>query len=313
MQLVSYNKKYTKEVLALWNRTMSVDQLSQKQFYKKIILDDNFDPKYCLVALREDKVVGFVWSVKRKIPYGDLGLEENKGWIVAICVDEDYQGLGIGSSLIEKSLQQMKKDRVNKVIVGAYTPNYLFPGVDDDHYPKAFSFFKKLTFEKYGEAVSMERHLLTYDYSEEYLVLKEQILSKGYQLKPFTYSDTEELLSFLHEYFPGDWALNVRQAIIKDEASETILILRDNENEIVGYAQRAIDGNPNRFGPFGVKESLRGEGLGALLFNEMLHDMVLKNLTHVYFLWTGGTAQKFYEKNGMRVYRNYSLMLKDLS
>lgn len=313
MEILSYDKAYTDKVIALWNKIMRVDQLSTWQFYQKIILDLNFDPEYCSIALVEEEVVGFIWSVKRKVPYGDVGLEENKGYIVGLCVDETHQNQGIGSALLEKSIQLMKKEGVTKITVGAYAPNYLFPGIDEKNYPNAWPFLKKHGFEKLGEAVSMERSLLTFAHSKEYLALKESIQKKGYRLQPFHLSDTEELLAFLHEFFPGDWALNIRKAILNEKAPETVLVLRNKESDIVGYAQRAIDGNPNRFGPFGVKEALRGEGLGAFLFNEMLQDMNLKGLTHTYFLWTGGNAQKFYEKNGMHVYRNYSLMLSDLS
>lgn len=313
MEILSYDKAYTDKVIALWNKTMRVDQLSTWQFYQKIILDLNFDPEYCSIALVEEEVVGFIWSVKRKVPYGDVGLEESKGYIVGLCVDETHQNQGIGSALLEKSIQLMKKEGVTKITVGAYAPNYLFPGIDERNYPNAWPFLKKHGFVRFGEAVSMERSLLTFAHSKEYLALKESIQKKGYRLQPFYLSDTEELLAFLHEFFPGDWALNIRKAILNEKAPETVLVLRNKESDIVGYAQRAIDGNPNRFGPFGVKEALRDEGLGAFLFNEMLQDMVLKGLTHTYFLWTGGDAQEFYEKNGMHVYRNYSLMLSDLS
>ena len=34
------------------------------------------------------------------------------------------------------------------------------------------------------------------------------------------------------------------------DAPETLIICRNKEDEIVGYCQRAIDGHPDRFGPF---------------------------------------------------------------
>lgn len=312
MQIVSYDKQYQEQVLKLWNQTMVHDYLSEENFYKKIILDENFDPRYCAIALEADEVTGFIWSVKRKVPYGDLGLEPNKGWIVGLCVAEEQQSKGVGTGLLNHVTTIMAEEHVTKIIVGAYAPHYVFPGVDTESYPNAAAFFEKNRFTQYGQAVSMERSLLRYHQTDAYKKLKHRVQQEGYQLTPFDFTDTEDLSAFLDESFPGDWALNVKQAVLSRRAEETVLVLRDATNEVVGYAQREIDGKPSRFGPFGVKPTLQGKGLGAYLFNEMLQDMVRRGLTHTYFLWTGGNAQRFYEMNGMQVYRSYSLMLKEL-
>jgi GNAT superfamily N-acetyltransferase len=288
---------------------MIADPLSENIFFKKILLDDNFDSDYSLVAKEDNVVVGFIWSIVRKVPYADVGLEKNKGWIAALLVKKEYQRKGIGSALLEAVEKRMLNNGVKNIVLGSYTPNYLFPGVDKHNYPYARYFFEKNKYKKYGEAVSMERSLFSFKKTKKYLELSKRILKKGYKLSAFELSDAEELLDFLHINFPGDWAHNVKKAIIQDDAHDTILVLRDIDNNIVGYAQRAIDGNSDRFGPFGVKKSLRGQGLGAFLFNEMLFDMFSKGISHAYFLWTGGSAQKFYEKNGMNVYRSYDLIL----
>src|SRR5690625_997792 len=311
IKIIPYNIKYRKKILELWNQELITDPLSEKRFLEKILLDENFDPNYCLVALSEDnKVIGFIWSVVRKVPYGDRGTEPERGWIASIFVDKDYQHQGIGSQLVNTVEEKMINKGIKNITLGAYSPNYLFPGIDKNNYPNAKSFFEKLGYEKHGEAVSMERSLFDFVKTQRYLDLYEKVLKKGYTLTSFSLDDAEELLEFLHTHFEGGWARNIQNAILNDEAHETVLVLRDSENEIVGYAQRAIDGSPDRFGPFGVMEKLRGEGLGAILFNEMLFDMLSKGISHAYFLWTSGNAQKFYERNGMKVYRDYNLMKK---
>lgn len=311
MKIIPYNIKYRKNILELWNQELITDPLSAKRFLEKILLDENFDPNYCLVALSEDnKAIGFIWSVVRKVPYGDRGTEPERGWIASIFVDKAYQRQGIGSQLVNTVEEKMINNGIKNITLGAYSPNYLFPGIDKNNYPNAKPFFEKLGYEKHGEAVSMERSLFDFVKTQRYLDLYEKVLKKGYTLTSFSLDDAEELLEFLHTHFEGGWARNVQNAILNDKAHDTVLVLRDHKNEIVGYAQRAIDGNPDRFGPFGVMEALRGEGLGAVLFNEMLFDMLSKGISHAYFLWTSGNAQKFYESNGMNVYRDYNLMKK---
>ncbi|HLR92519.1 MAG TPA: GNAT family N-acetyltransferase [Atopostipes sp.] len=313
MKIVPYNQKYRSEIIKVWNRTLVMNLISNQSFIKKILLDENFNPTYCPVALNEkNEVVGFVWSAVRRVSYGNKGLEPERGWIATVFVDPRYQRQGIGTKLIKEIEKKMRTHGVTNITLGAYSPNYIFPGVDEQNYPAAKEFFEQLGYVKYGEAVSMERSLLDFIKTPEYLNLTEKILEKGYQLSAFTLEDTEELLLFIQSHFQGGWANHVRNAILNDTANDTILILKDKNDDIVGYAQRAIDGNPNRFGPFGVMKELRGEGLGTILFNEMLFSMLGKGISHAYFLWTGGNNIDFYERNGMNVYRKYHLMYKNI-
>lgn len=313
MELVPYDSQYRDDILTMWNQTLFADPLSEKRFLKRIILDENFDSAYSMIALENNKAVGFIWAIVRQVSYGDRGLEPERGWIAAICVDKDYQRKGIGSELVRKIEEKMLIHGVKNITLGAYSPNYLFPGVDKNNYPNAASFFKKAGYEKTGEAVSMERSLFDFKKTDKYLELKEEVTKKGYVLDSFKTSESEELLSFLHTHFEGGWARNVKNAIMEDRAEATILVMRNSQNQIVGYCQRAIDGNLDRFGPFGVREDLRGLRLGMVLFNEMLFEMLSREINHSYFLWTSGKAQKFYEKNGMKVYRDYDLMKKTLN
>lgn len=300
MKIVPYHLKFKSAILGLWNATMISDPLSEKRFLEKIILDKDFNPDLCLVAVKEDEVVGFLWSV----------VEGQDGWINAVCIDEENQSQGIGSALIMSMLKEMKEQGVTDITVGAHGSTYLYPGVDCQSYPRVKLLFEKFGFKTFSEAVSMERSLFDFRKTKAYQALVDNVKKQGFHLNQFYLQDAEELIAFVEPHFGKKWARNVQQAILENKAHDTILVLRDEEDAVVGYAQRAIDGNPDRFGPFGVMETLRGKGLGTVLFNEMLFHMFSKGITHVYFLWTGGNAQRFYEKNGMTVYREYVLMKK---
>lgn len=311
VEIKPYHQKYRQQILKGWNEILVRDRMSDKQFIQTILLDENFDPNFNLVAIYQGEVVGFIWAVVRKVPYGDKGLEPDKGWIAALYVKESFQRQQIGTALVKAVEQELATRKVKEIILGAYSPHYLFPGVANQDYPTAQPFFEKQGYIKTGEAVSMERSLMGYLKPEAHLVSFEAIKADGFQFSTFNYSDTEALIEFLSEHFPGGWAHNVKQAVRNNQAEDTILILRDSQNQLAGFVQRAIDGNPTRFGPFGVRADLRGAGLGSILFHEMLSDMKAKGMTCVYFLWTSGKAQRFYERNGMHVYRSYQLMRKN--
>jgi hypothetical protein len=71
-----------------------------------------------------------------------------------------------------------------------------------------------------------------------------------------------------------------------------------------------MDGTAERFGPFGVAQKLQGIGLGAVLFHEMMENMVRARVFYTYFLWTTGRNLDIYGTWGMRVYRTYAMMGK---
>lgn len=312
MKTIAYDSKYSNQIINLWNRTLTVDPINRQRFLENIILDDNFTPSLCRIALDQDKVVGFIWAVKRKVPYGERGLETHRGWIVLVFVDPSYRRQGIGSQLIREVEESFTKRNVKLITLAAYSPNYLFPGIDIKHYANAVPFFEYLGYKKGNSAVSMQRDLFNFQFPNIYPKIKNELIEQGYRLSPFQLADAEELIDFLKTEFGGGWARNIKQALIQKNAIDTVLIVRNANHQIVGYCQRAIDGNPGRFGPFGVKANLRGKHLGMLLFNEMLFDMLQRQIYHVYFLWTGGSAQRFYAKNGMKVYRQYALMKKEV-
>ena len=99
-------------------------------------------------------------------------------------------------------------------------------------------------------------------------------------------------------------------AIRNQFAEDTIWLALDSEDHIVGFCMRKIDGNDNRFGPFGVLESLRSHGLGYILFELMMNDMKERRLYYLFFLWTGGAGMRFYLRHGVNIYRTYQLFEK---
>ena len=310
MKTIAYDSKYKQEILQLWNQELPADVINEERFLATVLLDENFSADYFRLYIKNNHVVGFIWAVYRQMPYGDRGLEQTRGWIVAMAVNKENQNQGLATCLVKEVEEQMIERKISAITLGAYSPNYLFPGVDVYAYASAVEFFKKMGYVVGSEAVSMERSLHNFHLENNYLNQRVELIAKGYHLTRFVLSDAEELLLFLKENFGGGWSKNVVEAIKMKRAFETILVLKNKEGTIVGYCQRAIDGNAERFGPFGVKKELRGLRLGMYLFNEMLDEMKKNQIYHVYFLWTGGSAQRFYERNGMLVYRTYRLMNK---
>ena len=51
MEIQNYNQCYEQAVVDLWNACLPCDPLTLQKFRKQALLDDNFDPSLCYVAL----------------------------------------------------------------------------------------------------------------------------------------------------------------------------------------------------------------------------------------------------------------------
>ncbi len=301
-----------REVIELWNRCLTKDPVSKEIFHKKILLDPNFDPGLCLVAEGEDQsVLGFCLGMVRKYPYEERGLEPERAWIPVMFVHPDYRRQGIGKHLATALEEQFVELGKKNITLGAYSPNYFFPGPDKEAYKDSISFFQSLGYEVLGEAVGMDMVLYNFTIPEKIKQTKRDLMNNhSIQIIPFSGIYTLPLLQFLKEKFPGGWVRNVRETLEKEKGEERIWLAIGHDSGIIGYCQRAIDDLEGHFGPFGVSENMRGKKIGSVLFYEMLMDMYKRGIYHVWLAWTDHDAQRFYERAGMKVMKRHAVMKK---
>lgn len=310
-KIESYKQEYMEQLITGWNETLIFDPISEERFLQQVLMDENFDPNFALVLLVEDKVAGFCLGIKRRYPYLTRGLEENRGWISIMFVTTEYQGKGYGKALLNEVEKRLKKEQVKEITLCAYSPNYFTPGVDLK-YEKALTFFEQNGYVKGTDAVSMQKNLFSYSIPPETQDMIVQLKEEGISFTTYSLLYMEKLLAFVEREFDAGWVRNILQAIRNGEAEDTILIATDKENQVIGYCMRKIDGNDARFGPIGVKESVRSKGIGGILFDLQMREMQKRGIYYAYFLWTHGAAMRFYERHGMSVYRTYQLYRKNI-
>lgn len=310
IKIRTYKSSDETQVINLWNQCLTKDPVSTEIYHKKILLDPNFDPDLCLIAVDEnDSIVGYCWGIVRKYPYGNRGTEPERGWIPVMFVHPNYQRKGIGSSLMKILHEKFDKLERTNITLGAYSPNYFFPGPDKDAYSDSIPFFESFSYEVMGEAVGMDMVLYNLTIPKEIQDIRINLVEEhGIRIIPFSKEYTLPLIEFLEENFSGGWARNVRETLKQFKGEERILLAVDEDANILGYCQRAIDDLEGHYGPFGVSEEMRGKKLGSVLFYEMLWDMYSRGIYHVWVAWTNGGAQRFYERAGMRVIKRHAVM-----
>lgn len=101
------------QVYALWKQIhgfgiRSVDDSREgiDRFLKR-------NPTTSVVAVDEDKIVGAILC----------GHDGRRGCLYHICVDENYRMRGIGKSMVVFAMEALKKEKINKVSLIAFTKN----------------------------------------------------------------------------------------------------------------------------------------------------------------------------------------------
>lgn len=305
MEIKNYNQSYERDIIDLWNKTLTADSITAQKFRKQILFDDNFDTDLCFVAVKNDSVTGFLLATKRKFPYLERGLEPTKAWINLLFVEPDSQRKGIGTSLIRHAEEKLKELGAETIILGAYSPNYVFPGIDKNNYPAAIHLFNQLGYQAGKESYSMCKDLHAYQICTETQDKLQMAKEAGFSFINFRYDYSLQLLEFLKEEFGGGWKRNALISMQNNTAEDCILLVLDAQQQIVGFCMRMIDGNPMRFGPIGVKAEVRNYGIGGILFDLMQLEMKKRGIYHLYFVSTDAPGRRFYERHGVDVFRTY--------
>ena len=312
MEIINYLQKYEGQVVDLWNRCCTFDSIDVKKFRKQALFDDNFDPALSWIALDGDKVVGYILATKRKFPYLERGTEPTRGWINVIFVDEEYRKQGIGQKLLDLAENKLKEMGATNITLGAYSPSYFFWGLDPDHYPESIEFFEKNGYKGSEQHYSMGKDLHGFQIPEKTREKMKAAEEKGYRFFNFDYSYCIELLEFLKKEFGGGWKRNALLAMQQGIAEDVLVLVTDPSGKICGCCNRAIDGNPMRFGPIGIAESERNAGLGSILLDYTCYEMCKKGIYRMYFITTDDPGRRYYERNGLSVIRRFITYKKEI-
>ena len=102
-----------KEVYALWTKIhgfglRSIDDSEEgiERFLKR-------NPTSSVVSVEDGKVVGCILC----------GHDGRRGCFYHVCVDADYRRRGIGKNMVVMAMEALKKERISKVSLIAFTQN----------------------------------------------------------------------------------------------------------------------------------------------------------------------------------------------
>lgn len=288
-------------VLSQWRRCLAADPVTPELFREKILLERSFEPDWCLVSEDGGKVLGFIYSPA----VGEVA------FVNVIFVDPDHRGRGIGTGLLQSALDAHRKAGRRSVLVSG-GPRYFFPGIDVEAYGRAIDFFRKNGFTELNrDSVAMGRSLVGYQIPGQVLKAEKGLEEEGIFVRHLEPRHLLGLRLFLRDNFPA-WEEVARETIERHPRELDLIVVALRWGEVVGYCQCASDGLLEHFGPFGVREDMRGKGIGAVMFHKCLHWIQAKGCKNVWFAWGGGRNYSFYARHGMAATRRFATMKADL-
>ncbi len=296
------------QIVWLWQQTMSADPVDQHRLVADFLLDPHFDPAFVLIASDGDRDVGFTFGMRARPDQPSDNLTTT-GIVVAFGVLTSYRRRGIGSALLSELECFWRDAGVERIQVGPWIPTYLTPGVDEEAHPAAVPFLESIGYVAGARPVSMRALLTGYMPAAEVASTRAALQQSGVTIRSATQVDVLPLLQFAEHQFPY-WSNYVRDALrasLITKGPSTVQVAYRGDT-VIGFALT----NAERFGPFGVDESCRGQGVGAVLLSDALMAMRARNMHLAYFLWTSDRTARLYNRHGFEIVRRFTMMTKNL-
>jgi len=281
------------------DENMELDTMTPQLLREKTFGDEHFNPEITLIAKEGNQIVGFMQGVIK--PYRD----GKCGWIKLMAVHKQYRRRGIASELYAKLEAKFKSEDCNRARIYDVVPNYFMPGIDP-FYTEAVCFAERKGFKKWNDTSNLLADLKnqTFETARE----EEKLAKEGFEIKRAEMSDRDDVLRFVAEKFTS-WVPEVSKMFGNIPISLHIAKIAGKTVGFSGY-----DGNNvgiGWFGPMGTDESLRGKGVGGVLYRRCLADQKKQGHAAAIIPWVGPIPFYMHYSNARvaRVFWRYEKML----
>lgn len=300
------------EASTILSQSMTREGITKERFLKQVALDPNFKREGSILALEDDKPVGYALTVCRQVPVEGEIIDASKGYLWLLGVLPEARSKGIGGELLAKAEDYLRKQGKEICLASPYSPGYFQPGVDVDAYAAGLEFLKKRGYQEVYRPIACQTSLWDAEPPAWVAEAAAKAQSEGVT---FTRSGVQGLALLLHfakSQFGPDWAAFVRQSMVRQLEGDlrTGLSIAWQEGRVLGFGH--FDGE--RFGPIGVASTERGRGLGQILMWDILAQQRERGFRTSWFLWSDDkTLEKLYQYAGFTVARRFALLKKELA
>jgi GNAT superfamily N-acetyltransferase len=294
---------------------MPMEGIDKARFARQVLLDSNFRPEGSLLAKVDSAPAGYILAIHRQMPLENAPPDFDRGYITLFGVDPAFQGLGVGSKLLEAAEAFLKSESCRSISISAYAPGYFCPGVDVQAYAAGLDFLLKRGYQEVYRPISMQTSLWKLE-TPDWVVQRElEHRNEGIAYCDFTPALVSQLLEFARTHVPGDWVRVCREtahAILSGASNKRVQLAIDNRGSepfVLGFSHFDFE----RFGPIGVDPAQRGKGIGQVLMYRTLRSQRDAGCRTAWFMWSDDrTAERIYSAAGFQITRRFALLKKDL-
>ncbi len=299
-----------REVISGWNKTLIYDQVSEERFKGVILNDANYEKESTLVAVHDDKIVGFISAVVRE---GITGADnrgrpgdKDKGYLKGMFVLDDFQRKGIASRLYDEAAKYIKSKDKSVIRVITYSGSYFFPGVDT-RYDQALRFFENKGFHQDHVIDDVDIDTTDFQTNDYHRDARQRAEKVGVHVEDYDPSMLDEMRKFVEKlnmisWFPKGW-----EDQFKSKDGKVVAL---KGKEIVGWASFGVNGDIGGFGPTAVLEEMRHNGIGSCVLLESVLRMKDAGAKRVIAGWAN---TPFYIANEWKICRQYVVFEKQIA
>ena len=250
MEIVNLNEKNMDLALDLYNQSIIDGEILYKPMnienFKEFFLDENEDFKKISIMEKNGKALA------------SGSFKDNKGYITLIIVKKDSRRKGLGTKILNKLEEEIKKlGDIKEFDIIFFNPmnlSWIVPDTKGHDHPNspgidvssmAYIFFKNNGYRDKAYQNSYYIDLKNYEQPLEIIKLKEELKNKGITFEVYDknkHIDMKELFDILDNPL---WIRDVYGESIKDNPRPILVPIKDNK--VGGFT-----------GPLDVEESGRG-------------------------------------------------------
>ena len=300
-------------IYQIWNAEYgNIFPISAELFNRNI---ENIYMKASYVAIDDEKLVGFVIGKVWHDLYEIKGYYEI-GWISLIFVTPKYRKLGIGTELLNLSIDAMKEHGVKIINIGKDYNNF-FPGLPVD----------LIKYQTWFQNRGFEFTYQTHDLISRNNKNKLKIVNSNYKFISANKLNKDEVINFIKTNWPGRWTKEAIDYYNNGGTGNEYLICLNDKNEICAFSKvcypttfikhisnshtwRARFDALGGIGPLGVAPAYRGNHLGYDIVATAVNSLIDADVTEMIIDWTG--LLDFYRKMGFEVWKSYSYLFKKI-
>ena len=315
MQILNLDK-YEKlnDIYLIWNAEYgNIYPITAELFERNI---ENALMKASYVAVENDELIGFVIGKVWQDDYNIKGYE-NIGWISLIYVIPKYRNQGVGSKLLNLSIDALKEYGIHTINLGKDYNNF-FPGLPID-LAKYRIWFQNRGFEFL---------YLTHDLITRNNKNKLPIKNSEFEFKNASTVSKELVIEFINTYWPGRWTKEAIDYYNNGGNGNEYQICLNDKSEIIAFAKVCYPNTLTKcmsnsltwrtrfdalggIGPLGVAPSYRGQNLGYDIVASSVNNLINFGISDIIIDWTG--LLEFYRKLGFEVWKVYFYLQKKLN